>query len=80
MHRDLKPENILLDAQGHVQLVDFGLSKLMDAGAETLFCHLIFFSVIFRPDGEILHIFRSDIHTLRYVGLHGAGGAAEQGA
>ena len=33
MHRDLKPENILLDAQGHVQLVDFGLSKLMDAGA-----------------------------------------------
>ena len=27
-YRDLKPENILLDAQGHVQLVDFGLSKV----------------------------------------------------
>ena len=31
-YRDLKPENILLDADGHIQLVDFGLSKIMDAG------------------------------------------------
>jgi len=27
VYRDLKPENILLDADGHVKLADFGLSK-----------------------------------------------------
>ena len=35
MYRDLKPENILFDHNGHVKLVDFGLSNLYKTG-ETL--------------------------------------------
>ncbi|KAG7881515.1 hypothetical protein KL905_001001 [Ogataea polymorpha] len=40
VYRDLKPENILLDANGHIALCDFGLSKanLASNGTTNTFC------------------------------------------
>lgn len=35
IYRDLKPENILLDADYHVKLIDFGLSKWLKIGQRT---------------------------------------------
>lgn len=40
LYRDLKPENILLDMEGHISIVDFGLSKtnVFDGDRTETFC------------------------------------------
>ncbi len=39
IHRDIKPENVLVAPGGIVKVADFGLSRLLDAGAATRLTH-----------------------------------------
>lgn len=54
VYRDLKPENCLLDADGHLLLTDFGLSKVAVDGTDTVRCSSILGTIDYMAPEVIL--------------------------
>lgn len=57
VHRDLKPSNVLVTPEGQVKLLDFGVSKLLDAGAtgSRTQTHENLFTLDYAAPEQILH-------------------------
>ncbi|XP_052037668.1 sperm motility kinase X-like [Apodemus sylvaticus] len=67
-HRDIKAENILLDREGHVKLIDFGLSKRLAAGEKCKgFCGTVQYCAPEVLDKKEYNVLATDIWSMGIV-------------
>ena len=83
VHRDLKPSNVLVTAEGRIKVIDFGVARALDRGAEatleTLAGQVIGTLAYMSPEqvrGDIAAIDgRADVYALGAIGYEVLGGA-----